>query len=557
MKGFTAATGSPTTLGRALATAPTWTAGAYDDETFWGSGRRFCCRQRFELLRELGAGGMGVVYLAHDHRDARRVAVKILTSFEYDHLYRFKREFRALADVRHPNLLVLHELIQCDGQFHLVMEFVDGVDLGKRLLGHPMTEVESGDRLTLPLGAASAEGAGRTGPCVDDVALRACFAQLAFALQGLHEAGWLHRDLKPTNVIVDRVGHLTLLDFGMVADRWALPTRLTLDDRAFGTPAYMAPEQAAGDPATPASDWYAFGVMLYEMLTGCLPFEGSMLEILSGKQRRLPRPPRALCASAPEDLNAVCMELLQRHPCKRPAADEVLERFGVKQSQPAQPARGRAWLGGMTELETLRAAFDEVRDGRAASVRIEGPSGTGKSALGERFLETVCEPEDVVVLTARLFEHESLPMKGIDMLVESLGRYLKGQPAGVLKDMGSDDVQALAAVFPVLRKVPAIERAHRAMSSSRVVGPAEAGRRARIALVTLLRRVAAERPLVLWMDDAQHCDPASAQLLARLVRGGERPVLLVTASRPRQGDALTCALGQFGNRRRIVLKSVS
>ncbi|HKU37556.1 MAG TPA: serine/threonine-protein kinase [Polyangiales bacterium] len=223
---------------------------------------------RYVEERLLGRGAMGAVYLVRDRETAEQLAVKKLFHMDARSVLRLKREFRAIADMSHPNLVKVYELGHAGEGYFLAMEYVPGRDLQAHL------EVEREVRAPAGLEAAFSQFALRRA-WLQDSALPA-FHQLAVGVHALHRAGMLHRDLKPSNVIVaqDRV---VVLDFGLVRELDANAPKLTEDGAIAGTPAYMAPEQALGKPLSEASDWYAFGAMLYEAMTGVLPFEGAPL----------------------------------------------------------------------------------------------------------------------------------------------------------------------------------------------------------------------------------------------------------------------------------------
>ena len=222
--------------------------------------------ERFEIRRKLGEGGMGVVYEAYDRERPTIVALKTLRHAHATALARFKGEFRALQRLEHPNLVSLGELITAGRLSFFTMELVAGV---------PFLEYV------------------RAGDVCDEARLRACLAQLAPALAALHANSIVHRDVKPSNVLVTGEGRVVLLDLGLALDtRPAVTTSADAD--VVGTVAYMAPEQAQSGKVGPAADWYALGVVLYEALTGTLPHGGgSALEVLMNKLQTAPPPPRA------------------------------------------------------------------------------------------------------------------------------------------------------------------------------------------------------------------------------------------------------------------------
>jgi hypothetical protein len=457
---------------------------------------------RFEIVRSLGRGGMGVVYEAIDRRRGAQVALKTLQHVSADGLLRFKTEFRALQDVHHPNLVTFGELLEDRGQWWLTMELVKGVAF--------LEHVRPGGRL-------------------DERRLRAALAQLASALHALHAHELVHRDVKPHNVLVTSADRVVLLDFGLVADLAQSESNIV------GTPAYMAPEQGLAQDIGPAADWYGVGALLYEALTGTLPFQGAPLQVLRDKQHKRPRRPGEL-ARVPEDLEELCMQLLAVEPAARLGAAAALTRLDPEavEASPlpalASPSRSSVFVGRRRELASLASAFAATREGTEASVLVQGESGIGKSALVERFLEDLHGPApDVLVLTGRCYERETVPYKGVDGVVDMLARYLRKLPEADTAAVLPRRAGLLVQAFPVLGKVSTLSR----LPADDVLDPVELRMRAFTALRELLGRLAERRPVVVWIDDLQWAGADSLELLAWVMARPEAPpLLLVLTSRP-------------------------
>jgi hypothetical protein len=492
----------------------------------------FCGTERFAVQRRLGAGAFGVVYEVFDRERGSIVALKALRGGNVEGLYRLKQEFRALADISHPNLVTLHELLAHGDQWFFTMELVDGVNFleyvrrGFEPVPGGLSEVP-----TISAGAESGmppEPVSRFPGRFDRI--RATLRQAVSGLQALHAAGKLHRDIKPSNVLVTREGRLVLLDFGLVKELG----RPGSEDRSLvGTPAYMSPEQGSGRPVTEASDWYSLGVMLYEALTGSWPFGGTFAEMVWDKRHAEPPAPREVAFDVPEDLNDLCRDLLRSDPATRPTGEEILARLGGVQAaifeRPTPSlarAPGPAFVGRESHLATLRSAFQAIREGRSVIVRLHGASGTGKTALARHFLAQL-EREGAVVLAGRCYERESVPYKALDSLVDALSQYLKRLPPAEATEILPRDVLALARLFPVLRRVESIAGARRKVLE--IPDSQELRRRAFAALRELLGRLAEQRDVVLFLDDLQWGDVDSAALLTELLRAPQPPPLLVIA----------------------------
>jgi serine/threonine protein kinase len=233
----------------------------------------------YELLGELGRGGMGVVYKARDRQHGEVVALKCVLSATPSSLYRLKQEFRALADVVHPNLVALHELRMDEGSLYFTMEFVDGTDLLSYVRQAELARDEQATGAYVPSPPSPPSDAtpgqySQRAPGLSDAQLdrlRDALRQLASGIITLHAAGKLHRDLKPSNVMVTPQGRVVILDFGLAAELDRQGRHSGTREVFLGTAAYAAPEQAAASSLSPASDWYSVGAILYQLLTGQTP----------------------------------------------------------------------------------------------------------------------------------------------------------------------------------------------------------------------------------------------------------------------------------------------
>jgi hypothetical protein len=479
---------------------------------------------RFIVERCLGEGGMGVVFEALDEERGERVALKTLGRFDGASVYDLKREFRSVAGIAHPNLVRLHELFE-DGVWFFTMARVEGESFYSYVRpGELAPDAPSGVRP-----GCDPHGDTVRAEAFREQELRCALVGLVRGVCAIHRASKIHRDLKPGNVLVDRAGHVTILDFGL-AQAQTGDTAERSAQLVAGTPAYMAPEQLAEGGACPASDWYAVGVMLYEALTGRLPFSGSTHEVLAAKiaGRAVPDP-REVAPRVPDDLAELALALTRAKPDDRPSAAEITKRVdGAHPAAPEPPARARApqsdvFVGREAELEGLRVAFEATRGGVPSIAYVAGVSGIGKSALVERFVERI--GKEAVVLKGRCYERESVPFKALDAVIDALSRYLRNIGDVAAAAMAPRALSELCRVFPVLSRVPGFTRAMspRALTAD----PQEVRLFAFGALKELFVRLADRRALVIVIDDMQWGDADSGLLLSRILAPPDPPPLLL------------------------------
>lgn len=249
---------------------------------------------RYRLEAVIGRGGMGIVYRAYDLRLNRYIAIKVLGGTEGGDVRRFAGEINMLARLVHPNLVRILDAGDLDGRAYLVMDLVDGQNLAQRLRAGPLAGEETAE---IGVGVAS-------------------------ALAYVHDAGIIHRDVKPANILIDRGGGVHLGDFGIA--RLADTTGMTVTGLTHGTPAYLAPEQIEGAVLGPSTDVYALGLVLVECLSGRRAFEGTASEIAGVRLHRGPDIPPGLGDEWRHTLAA----MTARAPLERPSAAQAATRLG-------------------------------------------------------------------------------------------------------------------------------------------------------------------------------------------------------------------------------------
>ena len=253
---------------------------------------------RYRIVREIGRGGMGVVFLAEDTALDRNVALKIPTFGDHTDertIKRFLREARTAAKIKHENVCAVHDVGQVDGRHYLTMEFIEGVTLGEWMQQNVDITVDKALEIV---------------------------KKVALGVHAAHVVGIIHRDLKPGNVLMAPDGEPYIVDFGMARRFDRQETILTMTGTIAGTPAYMAPEQITGkaEAVGPGVDIYALGILLYELLTGWTPFTGNAATMLGSIVSEPPPPLRSHAPELPEGLEGICAQALAKSPDDRYAS---------------------------------------------------------------------------------------------------------------------------------------------------------------------------------------------------------------------------------------------
>ena len=300
---------------------------------------------RYRLVRKLGTGGMATVYLAEDQELGRRVAIKILDerhAQDEQFVERFRREAKNAAGLSHPNIVSIYDRGESDGAYYIAMEYLEGKTLKELLVARGPTPIRVAVDYT-----------------------RQVLAALAFA----HRNGLVHRDIKPHNVIVAPDGRVKVTDFGIARSG---TSQMTEAGSIIGTAQYLSPEQARGAAVSPSSDLYSVGIMLYEMLTGSVPFTGDTpLEIAMKHLSKVPEPPSHLRAEVPHDLDSIVLRALAKRPEERYTQAEEMD------ADLAHVAKGLGISPQTEEAATAILAGAGIIDATAATQISPGPERPG------------------------------------------------------------------------------------------------------------------------------------------------------------------------------------
>jgi ABC-type transport system substrate-binding protein len=486
---------------------------------------------RYEIVGELGRGGMGVVYRARDPLLNREVAVKLISSSDLtaEIEERFQREAQLVAQMDHPAIVPIHDLGRDQGSLFFVMPLVGGTTLLRLVRDQSL----------------------RLGEVVD------IGIQVAEALEYSHSRGIVHRDIKPANIMVTRDEgsgvRARVMDFGLA--HATTESRLTKTGTLVGTVAYLSPEQVSSRAFDGRSDIYSLGVVLYECLVGEPPYTGEVQSILYRIVHEIPQPPRALGAGIREELQDVILRCLEKDPGKRPqkagqvadalrrhraslASDEFRMSVVLSASRVITRPAASVFVGREKEFAELQRRLNNAIAGEGQFAVVAGEPGIGKTRLLEE-LKNLAIVRKIRVLWGRFVEQDrSFSYQGFCELIEDY--FQSRDPGGSSERPDFSDLAAdLTALFPQLSEIGELRAA--VSGDSRIAVPAgEKKAEDRIQIFELiartLTRIAGGNPLVLILDNL-HGAEVSIEALQYIVRRlRPTPTLIVGSYRQTEID---------------------
>ena len=488
---------------------------------------------RYEILSELGRGGMGVVYRAKDPVLNRDVAVKLIPpgNLTKDAEERFQREAQIVAQMDHPSIVPIYDLGRHEGSLFFVMPVLANTNLRQLLR----------------------EGSLRLGDVLD------VGTQVADALDYSHARGIVHRDIKPENIMTSRddTGHVRarVMDFGL-----ALATsedRLTKTGTLVGTVVYFSPEQVTSRSFDGRSDVYALGTVLYECLAGEPPFTGEVQSVLYRVVHELPQPMRSVGADVSEELEAAVLQCLAKDPEKRPKRAghlaEALRRYRSKLREEdfgksvvftasrmlPRPAVAAPFIGREKEMAELQRRLHAALAGECEFVVVAGEPGIGKSRLVDE-LKALARARKIRVLSGRFVEHDrAFAHQGFCELIQD---YFRSKDTGLSESSRPDFTDLagdLLALFPVLSEIGELRAAASSDSGAVKAGDSRKAED-KIAIFELiartLTRIAGGKPLLLALEEL-HGAQLSIEALQYVARRlGPTPTLIVGTYRQTEVD---------------------
>ncbi len=487
---------------------------------------------RYEIVAELGRGGMGVVYRARDPLLNRDVAVKLVppSLLTPQSEERFQREAQLVAQMDHPSIVPIYDIGRHDGSVFFLMPVIQGRNLRQFLRDKARTLGE-----ILEVGI-----------------------QVAEALDYSHARGVVHRDIKPENIMVteeDGGLRVRVMDFGLA--KATSEDRITRTGTLIGTVAYFSPEQVTTNQIDGRSDIYSLATVLYECLAGEPPFTGEMQAILYRVVHEYPRPLRTIHAHISEELDAIIQKALSKDPPKRyQRGEELAAALRHFQSKLHDSERGRSivlstemtatyqkpagapFVGRASEMAELQRRLNDAVDGECQFVVVAGEPGIGKSRLLEE-LENLARARKIRVLHGRFVEQDrTFSYQGFCEVIQEYFRSREdGSMSGEQPDL-SDLAPDLVALFPVLSEVSEVRAAASDSSASARTEPRKAEDRTFIyeLLARTLTRIAGGKPLLLVLENLHGAEMSLDALQYVVRRLGPTPTLIAATFRQTEID---------------------
>ncbi|MFH1810766.1 MAG: protein kinase [Pseudomonadota bacterium] len=488
----------------------------------------------YQILAEIGRGGMGVVFRARDERTGQDVALKMLAPEAQSHkdsALRFKREFRAIRRVVHPNVVRVFEAGAYHGSPYFSMELVDGKNIRRWLDGdEPIVHVGKDPP---PAGPLSEAQQLRLNEPARIRRLAEATVQVCFALGTIHAHRIVHRDLKPDNILVTPQGVVKLMDFG-IAKQLTDQGPSTSGGMVVGTFKYLSPEQALGLEVDGRADLYCLGIVLYELLAGRHPFYSeTSVGYAYHHARTTPPPVTRYNPDVERGIAGIAERLLAKEPGERFATAEDLiaglkeavsgieervnqlrastKRFALPPFQLSpHPLYAPALVGRDREKQTLLTAIDRLRSGVGRLVVIEGAAGGGKSRL-LRTIAAETKDQGVHFLFGRANQNERAPYAPFVEIFDHLIRQLAQQPRREVNRILGTEGPALARYIPAVAALPMVES-----RQAPALAPEDEQIRFRAAVADVLARYCHGSPHVLVLDDLHLADELSLDLVRHL-----------------------------------------
>ncbi len=505
-----------------------------------------------EIIRKLGQGGTCAVYLARDSL-GNETALKVL--FPSQNTLRFKREFRSMLKLQHPNIVKVHDYGEYRDYVYFTMDYIDGGDL--------RSYIRSGTALPEQIPGQKSENRFR------DVA--ETFLRICEPLQYIHDLRIVHRDLKPANIMVTSAGEIQLMDFGLIKEMDLIQETITRTGTIVGTVAYMSPEQGMGKSLDHRSDLYSLGIILYEALTGRLPFTGTnVIQILMQHVNKPPTSPSAIDSDIPRELEHLALRLLNKLPSARPpsihAVKEILACYLNPDSRTVELDQtmvsdliemtrtderivrsgllAPGLVGRTEETGKINSLLDACRENSAGIVMVQGETGIGKSVLIQDCTASA-RLNGFNVLESACLEVEKFPYGAFIKPLENIAHRIRSMSADEAAAILVERGKVLAGICPSFHQIEVVK----SQAEPAPLDPGQEKIRKFDAVKSLFMILARRQPLVLVLEDLQWADDLSLELFHYICRSLSRemsesrvPFMMIASCRSefiRAGESLT------------------